>query len=294
LSQIIIHTIEGLENYLRGQRIKNIFLVRGHNSYKQCGAQAILDAIFQRLGILVTSFKEFTNNPKYEDMLKGKESYIFSQADAIVAVGGGSAIDTAKAIHLMTTFDGEVETNKFVYNGNPLLPFIAIPTTAGTGSEATHFAVLYKDGNKYSLTHQEILPVAVLLYPPFTYDLDSHTTASTGFDAFAQAVEAYWNVNATSESDIYALQAIELFWDKKHLLETVKNPELKIYRAQIQQAAFFAGQAINITQTTAPHAFSYKFTNDYGYSHGHAVALTFPFFFGKNIFSRTLSDKIIP
>jgi len=158
------------------------------------------------------------------------------------------------------------------------LPLLAIPTTAGTGAESTQFAVCYIDGVKHSINDESILPDHVILYPPFTYQNGQYLTSCTGFDALAQAIEAYWNVNATEESDGFALQVIQ------HIFPLLGKEELTpLDRAALLRSANDAGKAINITRTTVPHALSYTLTSKYGYPHGHAVALTFPFFLKYNL-----------
>jgi alcohol dehydrogenase class IV len=161
-----------------------------------------------------------------------------------------------------------------------MTPMIAIPTTSGTGSEATHFAVLYKDKTKYSIAHSDIVPDVAIIHSPFTYNVPAYLAACTGFDALAQAIEAYWNINATKESDIFAAKALELLWNS---LPAAVNKQINEDKDKIAEGAYWAGKAINITQTTAPHAMSYAFTSYYGIPHGHAVALTFPYFVLYNI-----------
>ena len=114
-----------------------------------------------------------------------------------------------------------------------------------------------------------------VVYPQFTYQNDAYLTACTGFDALAQAIESYWAKGATNESRDYSVRAIGLLW--KQLPQLIQSPTKEL-RNQVAEGAYWAGRAINISTTTAPHAFSYVFTSKYGYPHGHAVAFTFPFF----------------
>ena len=165
-----------------------------------------------------------------------------------------------------------------------MLPLIVLPTTAGTGAETTRFSVLYKNEVKYSVEHDAVLPDYAIVYPPFTYNNNRYLTACTGFDALSQAIEAFWNINATEESETYAEKAIRLLWPNLHQL--VNNPTDYSLRDKVSEGSYWAGRAINITKTTAPHAFSYPFTSFYGYPHGHAVALTFPYFMELNCSER--------
>lgn len=257
-----------LQHLLSELHVRHIFLVRGKNSYIQSGAANALSFVWDYLGCKISEFYDFSANPKEEELQQGIKSFHAVNADCIIAVGGGSAIDMAKLIRYHS-LGGSANQ----------IPLFAIPTTAGTGAEATRFAVLYKDGVKHSIEHESILPNYAIIYPPFTYNNPPYLTACTGLDALAQAIEAFWNKNATSESKSFAIKAIQLLWEQLPLLIQSATPQL---RNEVAEGAYWAGRAINITKTTAPHAYSYAFTSDYGYPHGHAVALTLPFFLELN------------
>lgn len=258
---------------------KTVFLFRGNGSYENCGAKKVLEEIFSIEGIDVVEWSDFEKNPKIEDAIHGVKLLRESGATVIIACGGGSVIDMAKLVRFSYSYVGELIDNSFE-KSSELLPLFALPTTSGTGCETTPFAVCYKDHNKYSVAHENMLPDYAVVYPPFTYNNSSYLTACTGFDAFAQAIEAYWNINASPESDEYAEMAIKIIWRS---LERVVLSPTRQEREDMSKAAYFAGRAISMTKTTAPHAFSYAFTSYCGYPHGHAVALTFPFFFEINV-----------
>jgi alcohol dehydrogenase class IV len=187
---------------------------------------------------------------------------------AVLAIGGGSAIDLAKAVihHCI-----EMSLS------HPF--FVAIPTTAGSGSEATHFAVIYKSGKKHSLVHADLLPQMVILDPQLTYSLSPFQAAVSGIDAFSQAVESYWNVKATEQSKQYAAESISLWKDS--FVNAVTQPDNE-NRKQMLMSAHLAGKAINITRTTGPHALSYYLTAKHHIPHGQAVALFLAVFFLYN------------
>jgi alcohol dehydrogenase class IV len=240
-----------------------MFIVHGHSSYLSCGAKALVGEVASQLGMEMIEFEDFSENPKKEDVDCGVAKLLQDIPDVIVAVGGGSVMDMAKLIRFYSHLK---------------IPLVAIPTTAGTGAESTQFAVCYIDAVKYSISNPSILPEQVLLYPPFTYRNGRYLSACTGFDALAQAIEAYWNINATTESDEFAISAIEKIYP------ILGNDELLPEdRTMLLRGANDAGKAINITRTTVPHALSYTLTSKYGYPHGHAVALTFPFFLKYNL-----------
>ena len=243
------------------------FLVRGKRSFDQCGGKQVIEELKHLTHCDVVEYSEFSVNPKIEEAYDGVKLFMKSNADIIVAIGGGSVMDMSKLIRHYAAEKGV------------LVPLFAIPTTAGTGAEATHFSVVYIDGKKQSITADDVLPDVAVVYPPFTYHNDAYLTACTGFDALAQAIESYWAKGATDESREYAIRAIGLLW--RQLPQLVQAPTTEL-REQVSEGAYWAGRAINISTTTAPHAFSYVFTSTYGYPHGHAVALTFPFFMKLN------------
>lgn len=258
-----------LRDDLQKNHFKHVFVVRGKNSYIFCGAADAMKHVSDAMELCVTEFCEFSVNPKEEEAQLGLQILLRAQPDVIIAIGGGSVMDMAKLIRHCAA-----EQNYFV-------PLWAIPTTAGTGAEATHFAVVYRDGVKYSADFPDILPDVAILYSPFTYGNNAYLTACTGFDALAQAIEAFWNPNATLESDTFARNAIIRI--HQNLPLCIENPFENFRRDDLLLGAYFAGRAINTTKTTAPHAFSYAFTTHCGYPHGHAVAITFPFFAELNM-----------
>ena len=282
--------IDSLKSILVDFSAKKIFLVIGKISYSKCGAKKCLDRILADYE--VKTFSEFDRNPKIEDLNKGIEAFSQVRGDVVIALGGGSVIDMAKMIN----FFGSNELDPKVYvtekkadaNIEKGKPLIAIPTTAGTGSEATHFAVLYIQHKKFSATHNHILPDVAIVDPQFTMSLPPKITASSGMDALSQAVESYWCINSDDESKGYAKESIELILPN---LPVVVNSPTESSRSMMAEAAHLAGKAINITKTTAPHAVSYPLTSFFGIPHGHAVGLTLSSFLVYN-FNVTSHDTL--
>ncbi|MDR3049781.1 MAG: phosphonoacetaldehyde reductase [Elusimicrobiota bacterium] len=249
--------IQDLKFYISEFKPDSVLLIHGKNSYETSGAK---DAIAPYLTKLDTiQWSDFKSNPQYSDMLKGAALVKQKQIDLIVAIGGGSAIDMGK---LLSVYEREKE-----------IPVIAIPTTAGTGSEATQFAVLWKEGEKNSIDDIRLLPKRSILEPRFLKKQSKQSAASPLMDALAQGIESYWSINSTGESKEYARKAIGL------IIPTIKNGNLSDddYCARMQ-GAHYAGKAINITRTTAAHSVSYAFTAYKNIAHGHAVMLTLPQF----------------
>lgn len=217
-------------------------------------------------------FDQFTPNPLYEDVCKGVELFNAEQCDAILAVGGGSSMDVAKCIKLYCRMRKDRLYLEQEYEDTGIR-LIAVPTTAGTGSESTRYAVIYYDGKKQSVTHDSIIPDVAILEPKVLKTLPLYQKKCTILDALCQGIESWWSVNSTDESKGYsriAVEAIVRYWRDYIFKNTDEAAE------KIMMAANYAGRAINITQTTAPHAFSYKLTSMYGLPHGHAVAICLP------------------
>ena len=224
-------------------------------------------------------FSDFSPNPLFEDVCKGIYLFKAQNCDAILAVGGGSSIDVAKCIKLAVLAHEGCDVlipplvSKQVDIEGKRIPFIAIPTTAGTGSESTHNAVMYYQGAKQTVTNDGVLPDYAILEPSVLKTLPLYQKKCTMLDALCQGIESWWSVNSTDESKGFAKTAVELitkYW-RKYIFDNDADAA-----AQIMLAANYAGRAINISATTAAHAMSYKITSMYKLPHGHAVAVCLP------------------
>jgi len=226
------------------------------------------DSAEARLGIKFFKFNEFKPNPDYEAVVSGVQCFRDNSCEMIIAIGGGSAIDVAKCIKLYSNMrPGQCYLKqKIIPNEVELL---VIPTTAGTGSESTRYAVIYYKGEKQSVTDNSCIPQAVLFDASVLETLPCYQRKVTMMDALCHAIESYWSVNSNVESRKYSRKAIEAILDN---YESYLNNE-ESGNLNMLEAANMAGKAINITQTTAGHAMSYKLTSMYGIAHGHAVAL---------------------
>ena len=215
-------------------------------------------------------FSDFSPNPRYEDVCKGVKAFNENHCEAIVAIGGGSAMDVAKCIKLFCKMDPEQSYLQKEYKDSGI-PLIAVPTTAGSGSESTRYAVIYHNGTKHSIAHNSIIPDYAILDSSLLKTLPLYQKKCTMLDALCQGIESLWSVNSTEKSMIYSKIAIQMIMEHWHEYIELDNDEGAYY---IMMASNYAGQAINITQTTAAHAMSYKLTSLYGIPHGHAVALS--------------------
>lgn len=224
-------------------------------------------------------------NPELDDLEQTALRLHGIHAEAIVAVGGGSVIDTAKAIGAVLSTIGERSQafslrNHLENDGGRLddvgIPVIAVPTTAGTGSEVTPFATIWDSINKrkYSLTGSQLFPEVALIDPLLTVSLPRDITITSGLDTISHAFEAIWNRNATPITSLYATEALRIAMP---ILEQVTGDLDNVYlRAEMLRASMLAGLAISNTRTALAHSMSYPITMHYGVSHGLACSFMLP------------------
>lgn len=281
---------QGRESYKKISEIlkeinsRKFLLVCGKNSFDALNIQSFIDSECPDY----VRFSDFSPNPKYEQVCKGVEVFNSNNCDAIVAIGGGSAMDVAKCIKLFCKMDSNENylQQEFVDTG---IPLIAVPTTAGTGSESTRYAVIYYNDEKQSVTHNSIVPNYAVLDSSLLKTLPLYQKKCAMLDALCQGIESWWSVNSTDESKEYSKIAVETImqnWRQYIFEDNEQAAEL------IMIGSNYAGRAINITQTTAPHAFSYKLTSLYGIPHGHAVAICLPVIWKRMMeVENTLNEK---
>lgn len=269
-------SINKVDSILNACRSRSILLLRGNQSYVSSGAK---NAIGPQLAKhTVTELSGFYKYPRLEDIKKAIRVIRKHHVDFILAVGGGTVMDIAKAASLLCIEEGPIEdyvTGKQKPTGKNIERLL-VPTTAGTGAEITPFAVVYVDRKKYSLEHPSMRPDYAILAPELTSSLNPKITAETGCDALAQAIEGFWSVNATEESRQFSREVIPLILN--NLVSAANNPTPQCREAMLK-AAHLSGKSIAISKTTVAHALSYPLTGYHDIAHGHAVILTLPYFF---------------
>ena len=224
-------------------------------------------------GMPVVQFEGFTPNPTAEQVQAGLAMFRANECDGLLSIGGGSAIDVAKAVKALGGTDEQATLLSRLTQPAPMaVPHVALPTTAGTGSESTHFATIYIGGKKYSVSHDALLPEAAILDPAQLATLPDAERAATFLDALCHSIESYWSRRATDESRRYAAQAIGLL--SANAQAYLHGDEAAA--SAVMAASNFAGRAINLTTTTAAHAMCYQLTALYGLRHGHAAAVCLP------------------
>ena len=266
MEQILYHTAsagETVELLKTELPYQDYFLVCGHTSSKTALGRMLADS-----GLCGYMFSDFGSNPDILAAVAGAKAFREGAYDAILAVGGGSAIDVAKCIKLFANTPYEEGMNPGAYQDSDI-PLTVIPTTAGTGSEATHFAVVYENGIKKSVASGSAMPDHVIFCPELIEGLPEYHRKATALDALCHAVESMWSVRSDEESKEYARTSLKLIL--RHAKGYVNGRSDDT--AGMQKAAYYAGRAINISKTTAAHAMSYGLTGHFGIAHGHAAAL---------------------
>lgn len=257
-------------------------------TFPEARGLGLVDRIQDLLGDrLVYIIEDVQPNPDVAQLRDTYERFWQEAGDChtVVAVGGGSAIDTAKALIVGTESGCFDELLALLATGKPFVParsklLIAAPTTAGTGSEVTPWATIWDSAShkKHSLHLECTWPKVAIVDPQLMLTVPAGVTVSTGLDALSHALESIWNINANPISDTYAISAIE---DILHCLPLLRrdlsNKEL---RSRMALAALKAGMAFSNTKTALAHSISYEMTLRHGLPHGIACSFTLPLVLG--------------
>lgn len=243
--QIIFGENKVLEipSILKWYGCKKVFLVIYNKNTEDF--KKIAEAL-DKNGIGYVAYDSIIGEPDLHMINNGRDIFVAENCDCTIAVGGGSVIDSAKAINMLTANGGNIEeyqmNGKAVTTISPL--FIAIPTTSGTGAEATKVSVVYNNYNglKKSLYHTTMIADIVILDPTMTVSLPAKITAATGMDALSHAIESYVSLNANPLSEMYGLKALELI--NENLEEACKNPNNLQARGAMMLGSYLGGCAI--------------------------------------------------
>lgn len=222
-------------------------------------------------------FTETEGNPSTDTVVKATEGFKKSKADFIVAFGGGSPLDVAKAVAVLATYGGNIVD----YEGagkvmGPVVPMIAIPTTAGTGSEVTAFSVITDHSRNYKLTvvSNYLLPAYVILDPDLIATVPANTAAACGIDAMVHALEAYISKAASPFSDIFAREALRLIGGS--IRDYVADKSNPAACESMMVGSLFAGIAFSHARLGNVHAMSHPVSAYFDVPHGVANAILLP------------------
>lgn len=223
-------------------------------------------------------------NPTIASITAGAYEVLDPLPDVVIALGGGSALDTAKGIAAIASPGcmSQGWLSSVLRDGNPFpddfspLPIIAIPTTAGTGSEVTSWGTVWDeaDGSKHSISHPLLFPEAALLIPDLTLSAPAELTLVTGLDAISHCMESVWNRRASAVSDAFAVAGLRKIFSA--LDQALAAPDDLDARRTMQEGALFGGLAISSNATALGHSMSYPLTSRFGMPHGLACSFTLP------------------
>lgn len=250
-------------------------------TYDQPIFRALADRLAASAGAPVATIANIETNPDCAELAESCRLFgaTAQRAEVIVALGGGSMIDAAK---VLAASGGDFETvrrhlvDKVPLDTANIVPIIAVPTTAGTGSEVTSWATVWDaaNGSKYSLAHPRLYPETALLDPTLTIGAPRGLTLATGLDALSHALESIWNVNGNPVSANYAVEAArEIIDTLPRLLERPDDAELRLRQ---MRASLLAGLAFSNTKTALAHNISYDITLKHGTIHGIACSFSLP------------------
>ena len=280
-------TLEKLPEYVKKLGCKKAFIISGPH-LKKIGLVDKCRYELREAGIKSGMFTDIEGNPGTDTVDKAAEQFMDSGADLIVAFGGGSPIDVAKAVAILGTYGGAITDYEGVGKvPGPVIPIIAIPTTAGTGSEVTAFSVITDHSRNYKLTvgSNYLLPKCAILDPGLIMSVPVNTASACGVDALVHAIEAYISLMASPFSDMMALKALELIG--KNLRAYVANRQNKTAADAMMQGSLYAGIAFSHARLGNVHAMSHPVSAYFDVPHGLANAILLPFVTEFN----ELSDK---
>jgi alcohol dehydrogenase class IV len=224
-----------------------------------------------REGVEWRIFSDITSNPRSEQIMKGVESYIEGECDGLVAVGGGSPMDSAKGIGIVVSNGGHILDFKGIDKVTvPMPPLICIPTTGGSSADVSQFAIVNDEnrGVKVAIISKAIIPDMALVDYHTLSTMDRYLTACTALDALTHAFEAYVSTGSSAISDLYALSAVELI--SQNLFKALEDDS---DRREIMMASLEAGLAFSNASLGAVHAMAHALGGYLDLPHGECNAL---------------------
>lgn len=261
---------------LKKSSAKNPFLISGKN-LTRLGVVDRVAKLAAEAGYTVEIFNDVEANPSVETVEKAVRAYKLSGCDCIIALGGGSPMDVAKAVGVVAVFGGSIKD----YEGagkvpGKITPIIAIPTTAGTGSEVTAFTVITDHERNYKLTvfSYELIPEYALLDPELIMSLPKSVAAATGVDALVHAIEAYLSKAGSPFTDSMAEKAMELMGG--NLRQFVSDRSNREAAAAMLTGSMFAGLAFAWARLGNVHAMAHPLGGYFDVPHGVANAILLP------------------
>ena len=269
-----------LANAQKFRGYKKIFVVTSRSSARLSGALDDIMGVAKDMGAECHVFDRVMENPTLSVCYEGGRAALEFGADLVVGIGGGSPMDAAKAVACFAGNADMAPEALFDPPQKPSLPIFAIPTTAGTGSEANPYAVITLDGQdlKKTFNHKNSYAKTAFLDPAYTLSLPHEATVGTALDALCHCVESCLSVKATPFSDMYAHLGIQTVYPVLEKLEGMADARSGVdygMREALMFGSLCGGVAINTTGTCFPHPMGYNITFARGLPHGKACAVFF-------------------
>jgi alcohol dehydrogenase len=268
--------VSGLPDELTIKNIGSVLVISDPGIMEQPFAAVILDEL-ARAGIKSAVFDRVEPNPKDRNVTEAVKKAAEMHAEAIVALGGGSPIDCAKAVSVVAALGGKVRDYEDPSRINrPVLPLYTVPTTAGTGSEVTFGSVITDTTEhfKFTIKSPNIAPRVAFIDPLYTHSKPPKLTAATGLDALTHAVEAYTSKAANPLSNACALYAVQLI--NRHLITAVEQPGNSGARAGMMTGSLLAGIAFSHSDVASVHCIAEAMGGRYDTPHGICNAVALP------------------
>ncbi|MCR5249117.1 MAG: iron-containing alcohol dehydrogenase [Lachnospiraceae bacterium] len=274
----ILNQVDQIPKLLKEKDLCSVLLVTDP-SIRGLGLTKHLEEILKKNGIKTAVYDKVQPNPTVSTVEEARQLYLQQDCKALIGFGGGSSMDTAKAVGaLIARPNSTLEDLGGILRVWLRTPYtIAIPTTAGTGSETTVAAVILDDesGHKYALMDFPLIPDVAVLDPETTRTLPPRITAGTGMDTLAHAVEAYIGNSTTKLTRREALRAVRLVF--KYLERAVKNGNDMKARRGMLRASYLGGCAFTVSYVGYAHAVSHSLSGQYNLPHGETTAILLPY-----------------
>lgn len=259
--------------YARTYGVSRLLLVSDPGVIAAGWADRVI-ASLDEAGIESVLFSAVSPNPRDSEVMSGAELYRSEKCDAIIVVGGGSPMDCAKGIGIVSTNNCHILDCEGVDNvSNPMPPLICIPTTAGTSADVSQFAIINNSAErvKIAIISKSTVPDVALIDPETTTTMDPYLTACTGMDALVHAIEAYVSNASSPLTDLHAFQAIRLI--SANLLTAIAEPHNMAARDAMMLASLEAGLAFSNASLGAVHAMAHSLGGYLDLPHGECNAL---------------------
>lgn len=263
-------------NFCRQLGGKKVLLVTDSGILKTPWVKEVEDSLIQS-GIDFVIFSSISPNPRDYEVMEGVECYRENKCNIILALGGGSVLDAAKGIGIVSTNHLPISIFEGVDKiGRPMPPLICIPTTGGTAADVSQFAIINNYGERYKMAiiSKSVVPDVALIDPETLTSMDGFLTACTGIDALSHAFEAYVSNASSAVTDLYALEAIRLI--HSNLLDSYHNPSDIQARGKIMLSSLYAGLAFSNASLGCVHSLAHSLGGYLDLPHGECNAILLP------------------